>query len=207
MLLFVNNIKSTFKNTSKNPPPVWPGVPSRQIRTLSAIQRNIKNPASTVRNQIADELNAFLELYKINYTNLKENLLNSKKDFVCPVVACLDDNILTVQSSKFVDSIPLFMLRIYGNLCFETFHYGVKCYISSLSKNRINTIDTWWKLEEIIWYLNYMVFDHKKNILSQQILVMAPEMAGIKYSSDIVIHAFGYYATSQILYSRLTDDF
>ena len=52
-----------------------------------------------------------------------------------------------------------------------------------------------------------MAFDHKKNILSQQILVMAPEMVGIKYSSDIVIHDFGYYATSQILYYRLTGDF
>ena len=93
--------------------------------------------------QIADELNTFLELDKINYTNLKESLLNNKKEFVCPVDAFLDDNILTVQSSKFVDSIPLFMLRIYGNFRFETFHYGVKCYISSLSKNRINTVDTW----------------------------------------------------------------
>ena len=118
---------------------------------------------------MADELNAFfLELDKINYTNLKESLLNNKKDFVCLLVAFLDKNILTVQSSKFVDGIPLFMLRIYNNLRFETFHYGVKCYISSLSKNCKNTVDTWTKLEEIIQYLNSLAFDHKKNILSQQ---------------------------------------
>ena len=48
----------------------------------------------------------FLELDKINYTNLKENQLNNKKDFVCPDVVFLDENILTVQS-KFVDDIPL----------------------------------------------------------------------------------------------------
>ena len=133
--------------------------------------------------------------------------MTTKKKIISPVVSFLDENILTVQSSKFVDSIPLFMLRIYNNLCIEIFHYGVKCYISSLSKNRINTVDTWSKREEIIRYLNSMAFDHKKNILSQQILVMAPKMVGIKYRSDIVIHAFGYYATSQRLYSRLTDDF
>ena len=40
-----------------------------------------------------------------------------------------------------------------------------------------------------------MAFDNKKNILSQQVLEMAPKMLGIKYSSDIVICAFGYYAT------------
>ena len=52
-----------------------------------------------------------------------------------------------------------------------------------------------------------MAFDHKKNILSQQFLPMAPKMVGIKYSSDIVIHAFGYYETSWTLYNRLRHDF
>ena len=99
------------------------------------------------------------------------------------------------------------MLRIYNNLYFKTFHYEIKCYISNLSKNRINTDDTWSKLEEIIRYLNSMAFDHKKNILSQQFLAMAPKMVGIKYSSDIVIRAFGFYATSQTLYNRLRDNF
>ena len=97
------------------------------------------------------------------------------------------------------------MLRIYSNLHFETFYYGVKCYISSLSKNCINTVDTWSKLEEIIWYLNSMAFDQKKNILSRQFLAMAPKMVGIKYSSYIVICAFGYYVTSWTLYNRLKD--
>ena len=99
------------------------------------------------------------------------------------------------------------MLRIYNNLHFEIFHYGVKCYISSLSKNHINTVDTWSKLEEIIRYLNSMAFDHKKNFLSQQFLAMVPKRVGIKYSSDIVICAFGYYATSLTLYNRLRDNF
>ena len=82
----------------------------------------------------------FLELDKINYANLKESQLHNKKDFVCPVVAFWEENILTVQSSKLVDGIPLFMLKIYNNLRFETFNYGVKCYISSLSKNRIKQL-------------------------------------------------------------------
>ena len=182
-------------------------MPSNQIPTPSAVQRNINKISSTLRNQIADELNAFLELDKINYTNLKESLLNNKKDSVCPVVAFWDENILTVQSSKFVDGILLFMLRIYNNLWFETFHYGFKCFISSLSKNYTNTVDTMSKLEEIIWYLNSMAFDLKKNILSQQFLAMASKIVGIKYSSDIVIPAFEYYTTSWALYNRLRDNF
>ena len=129
---------------------------------------------------------------------MKESLFNNKKDFVCPVVAFLEESILIVQSSKFVDGIPLFMLRIYNNLLFEIFNYGVKCYISNMSKNSINTVDTSSKPEEITRYSNSMAFDHKKNILSQQLLSMAPKMVRIKYSSDIVIRAFGYYATSRM---------
>ena len=87
----------------------------------------------------------------------------------------------------------------------ETFHSGVNCYISSLFKNRKNTIATWSKLEEIIRYLNSISYDHKKNILIQQFLAMALKMVEIKYSSDI--HAFGYYTTLQTLYKRLRDDF
>ena len=70
-------------------------------------------------------LMVFLGLDKINYTNLKESLINNKKDFVCPVVAFLDENILTVQSSKFVDGKTLYMLRIHNNLRFKTLHYSV----------------------------------------------------------------------------------
>ena len=36
---------------------------------------------------------------------------------------------------------------------------------------------------------------------------MALKMVGIKYSSDIVIRAFGYNARSRTLYNRLRDDF
>ena len=52
-----------------------------------------------------------------------------------------------------------------------------------------------------------MAFDHKKNIMSQQFLAMAPKMVGIKYSSDIVISAFRYYATARTLYNRLKGNF
>ena len=68
--------RNSWKNTSKNPPSVWLGVPSGQIPTSSAVQRNIKK-LKYFRNQIVDELNAFLELGKIDYTNLKESRLNS----------------------------------------------------------------------------------------------------------------------------------
>ena len=51
-------------------------------------------------------MNAFLELDKINYTNLNESLIDDKKkNFVSPVLAFLDKNILIAQSSKVVKGI------------------------------------------------------------------------------------------------------
>ena len=49
--------------------------------------------------KFAEEMNIFLRIRLINYTNLKESLINSKKDFVSPFVTFLDKNILTVKSS------------------------------------------------------------------------------------------------------------
>ena len=94
---------------------------------------------------------------------------------MCPVVAFWDKNILTVQS-KVINGILLFKLRIHKNLQFQTFHYGVKRFISSPLKNHKNTVNTWSTLEEIIQNLNSMVFNHKKYILSLYFDAMAPKM-------------------------------
>ena len=77
-------------------------------------------------------------------------------------------------------SIPLFLVQIFENLDFETFHCGIKCFIKSLSKNRINIVDSWPKFEEIIHFLNVVETDHKKNIIQQQISVMPPKLIGNK---------------------------
>ena len=52
-----------------------------------------------------DEMNDFFELDNVNYTNVNESLIDNNKDFVCPVLAFLDENILTLQSLKVFDCI------------------------------------------------------------------------------------------------------
>ena len=56
-------------------------------------------------------------------------------------------------------------------------------------------------------YLNFMVFDPKKDILSQHFSAIAHKMVGMKYTLDVVIRAFEYYATSCSLFNRLKEDF
>ena len=98
---------------------------------------------------------------------------------------------------KFFYGILLFMLRIYNNLRFGTFHYRVlkKTYKYSwyLVKTRRN---------HPILKL-YGFWSQEKYSES----TMAPKMVGIKYSSDTVIRAFGYFATLRTLHNRLRDDF
>ena len=88
-------------------------------------------------------------------------------------------------------------MKIYDNLRFETFHFGVKCYISSLSKNYITLIDSRSKLEEYICFLHRKEIDHKKQIIQQQISVMAPVTLG-KH-----LYGFEYFATSRTLHNCL----
>ena len=50
--------------------------------------------------------------------------------------------------------------------------------VTSLTKNRIHTVDSWSKLEEIVRYLNAMDMDHKKYVIQKQISVMSPKPVG-----------------------------
>ena len=47
------------KLSPKNPPSVWPGVPSSQISTPSALEHTTKRTSSAVRNSKDDTSNLF----------------------------------------------------------------------------------------------------------------------------------------------------
>ena len=84
------------------------------------------------------------------------------------------DSVLVIQSLQFFNRVPLFVVKNSESLRFETFHFGVKCYVSTQSKNYLTIVDSWSKLEEIIRYLNSMEINNKKEIIQQQLTVMSP---------------------------------
>ena len=109
-----------------------------------------------------------------------------------PIVSFQAENVLIVQSVEFCNGVPLLVVRICENLRFETFHYGIKCYV-----------DSWSKLEEIISYLNAIDIDHKKDVIQKQISVMSPKPVGTGiYGPEEIVRAFEYFATSRALYNR-----
>ena len=125
--------------------------------TNTAVPRDIKKTNSILAWNQIDEVNAFLRLDKTNCTNLKESLINDKKDFVCPVLAFLDKNNLTVQSSKIL--MVSFSLRIYLKICdFKPFIMKLCVILATFLKTHINTVDTWSRLEESIQIFKFCGF-------------------------------------------------
>ena len=61
------------KFKTKNPPSVWPEVPSSQVSTPSARKRTIKRTSSAVRNSKDDDkLNLFLLRETVLFSELKD---------------------------------------------------------------------------------------------------------------------------------------
>ena len=74
------DIQVNGKSRPKDPPSIWPGVPSSQTRTASKPQRPTKKACSSTRSIEEDQLSEFLSSDKVIFTSLKENLLKSLEE-------------------------------------------------------------------------------------------------------------------------------
>ena len=117
------------------------------------------------------------------------------------------EDTLYVQSLHYLNGVPLFLVKIFKDLNFETYHCGIKCTISTLSKNRVMTVHAWSVLEEIIRYLKNMEIDNKECVLQEHLSTMAPTVGKIMYSQELTVRVFQYFATSRSLYNRFRIDY
>ena len=202
-------ISKNGKVRPKHPPSVWPKeIPDSQIPAMLPAPRKTKKSLSSERNLQRDELAKFLASDKVTYIEMKENILTQKRNFAFPVIAYLLDNTIHIQSQKFLNGVPLFLVKIFDTLRFETFHAGVKCFVSSLTKNRITDLDSWSKIDEVIRYLHFLELDHKKSLIQEELTAMGPVSVGKPiYSHQIIIRAFEYFATARCLYNLLRKDY
>ena len=146
----------------KNKPSVWPNVPSSQIPTVPAPERSTTKSSSATRNMQPDELATFIECDKVEFAKVKDCIESGQRTFGTKVVTFSIAGTVFVQSEKYDNGIAEFVVKIFEDLRFETFHFGVKCYISSLSKNRIIKLDSWSKIEEVVRFLSAMELNNKK---------------------------------------------
>ena len=134
----------------------------------------------------------------------------SQRRFKHQVHTYLIDESFNIQSNEFLSGtcIPKFLLKIYSNQKFESFHGGSKLSIPSLSKNRITIFNRWSLIEQALDFLEGLEMSHKKRILQEQMqLLNTKEVTKLKYSNEIIMRAFEYYMTSRTTYNLLRQDF
>ena len=122
------------KRRPKNPPSVWLGIALSQIPTANPTERTTKRSLSGIRSTLDDELDTFLKRDKATFCDIKNKFINSS-GHKYPVKLFMVDGYIVIQSLQFFNGIPFFVIKIYENFTFETFHYGIKCHISSLTVN------------------------------------------------------------------------
>ena len=105
----------------KHPPSVWPNVPLSQMPTPSPSPRTTKLASCSKRNIERDQLEAFTLSDSMTFSQLKEKLLVNGRDMCVPVIAFMDGEVLNIQSKKLLNSVPLFLVRIFDDPSFENF--------------------------------------------------------------------------------------
>ena len=94
-----------------NPPSVWKDIHLSQVPTVPPPLRTTKKASSSVRNHKDDALLAFLEMDKTTFTDIKNGMLANTRTFFSPVTTFMVDSNLSIQSTMFVEGIPLFMVK------------------------------------------------------------------------------------------------
>ena len=165
------------KNRPVNPPTLFNGIenvlpPLRTtVKSLAEARRPL--PISfNVQNSMLKEADS------VTFQQLQTSLIEEKKSLPAYTTVFMMAGILFVQSMEFICGIPKFLIKIYPSLKFETFHGGVKCFVTSLSANRIRKLDTWSRLEEAILFLKFKENSRHQDILHEQAEVMKPGIDG-----------------------------
>ena len=131
------------------PPSVFEGVPISQIPTPPSKPRTTKRSTFEVRTTQEDQLDKFLAADKIDWEIVCQ-LPSHVQRFKIPVTSYAVDGEQWVQSNEFISGIPRFSFKIAKDLTYVAYHIGVKCTVSSLSRNRMYKLNTWSRIEEVI---------------------------------------------------------
>ena len=109
------------------------GLEPLQVATPSAPKRTTQRASSTLRNFQENELERFSYEDKVSFLTLKDGLINKgkKHEHQHSVLFPCIKNCIIIQSSQFINGIPLFVIKVNVNLNFKTYHCGIECKIPS----------------------------------------------------------------------------
>ena len=193
-----------------DPPSIFDCVHKSLIPTPPPPSRTTKRTSTDVRSLQPDEMSKWKEIDRIgDFISMKSQF--KFKEFNCPLLIFTHlTNEIIVQSVDFVEGtgVPKFLIKIQEDHSFETYHYGVRCFVPSLVKNRVTKLKHWSEIEEIIRHLRLTEPTPKENVMKDQLMAMGVTLVGEKkYTVETTVRAFEYFALSRSTYSRLREDF
>ena len=154
------------------PPSLFPNIPRSCLKEPLPKERKTLT-SSFLRGIIPDEITEFEWQDLLSFNEIK-TVLRDYND----IIVYKDENIFIIQSKLFKYGVPIFVLKIFDELTFESFSFGSSCSISSLSTNRAITITSKSALFEAIRYLKNKGVDHKSKILLEHLNVMWKKIVG-----------------------------
>ena len=177
------------------------------ISSAAPSRRTTKRSLNDVRTHLEDELPQFAVSDKISHEIFARDL-SSHEFHNTSVVSYRPGMDFWIQSVEFFSGISKFSVKIKTDLTYEAFHTRIQLNVPSLPENRITQLDSFSKLEEVIRFLGFKENSYKENVLQQHIQCMNPQNIGeINHSTDIIIRAFNYFASSRHLYSKLRENY
>lgn len=166
-------VKVFGKDRPFEPPSIFENIKHSLLRTSSSIvrPRNTESALAEVRSILPDELSIFEDNDKIiDYADLCSNVIARVISVKFQIIQ--NDEYILLMSPEFISGCPKFLLKIYNNMQFESFHYGSKCTITSLSTNNITAINKWSQCEEALRYLKDNDVANKSKVIEEQLFAM-----------------------------------
>ena len=195
----------------KERPSCPPSIFGEKENKLPPLRTTVKSCAEARRpppQSFADQQAVLKEKDSFTFQSLQTSLIEEKKPLPLPTTVFTVAGVLFIQSLEFICGIPNFLIKIFPSLKFETFHGGVKCFVSSLSANRMTKLDRWSRLHEAIRYLKFKENSRHQNVIHEQAKIMQPRIVGeTLYPQGLLVRAFEYFCTARCLYKRLREDF
>ena len=123
----------------KDPPSVFECVKPSLVPTIPPAPRNSSKTLCENRNKKEDELAAFDKQDKLENIDILKDKVKAANFGKVEIVSYMCNNKFIIQSSDFLDgsSVPRFSMCISDDLTYESFHYGIKCIIKTLSKLKV----------------------------------------------------------------------
>ena len=136
------------KERPTEPPSVLPGVPPSCVPTPKNPPRPTNRTSLSVRDAQPDQMEELIKLDRVTFPIVVKGVVEEKREFCCPTISYVSGNLLYIQSDKFSDGVPRFLVEVEESMKFSAFHMGIKIIIPSLSKNEICVFKTWSAVEE-----------------------------------------------------------